>query len=1018
MQEPQTTRIFLSSTATDLEAHRRAVLETLQRMDITVVAMESFGARSTPPVEWCTGRAAAADALVVIVAHRYGWVPPEEQGGDSERSITWLEVEAAEAAGKPVFAFLVDSDAMWTQAREQDRLLAAGDDSSRIGEIVRAVQGLQAFRDDLKQRYVIDRFSTPDDLARKVASSLHSWDRERRGHRAAATVAPVTGTAGYLADVLAETSRIDIRGIASAGGAGRQALSYAIEDLYTPLRTTRPGMLTGTGDRSAPAAAGLEMLRGGERVELKELLATHRRLLLVGAPGGGKTTFLRLIACVLARDLMGEERPDHAPERDRHLGLPLDEPAELPVFIRLAALAERMDRHAGRVEGDTAPWLEDYLAALHGDQTAALLADHLDRGAAVLLLDGLDEVAEASLRERLRKVVAAVLRRWGDNRLVLTTRPHGYQEFADLSGMASATIDDFGDREIEEFVRRWVRAFDTEQTTRRGRSYRDELRHALVTAPSIRRLARSPVMLTCLCVVHWNEMRLPEGKADLMSAVLRWLLGSRDGRRQARGYTSAFAQECFKALALAMTDHPDGKRAVVDLAWAAEQLRQPFATMRDITDPRQLRGEGIRFLEYEALDSGFVDRVGRGEIRFWHLTFQEHCAALAMVELGDEDGPEGWWAVLRPHLFDRQWDEVLDHFAGCLARTGRRRLDLLVGRVLELGETGELADIARVVGATGRILQVLALYDYRPTRQLGWHRTRDEVLAIFEPQGAARVPVQTRIAAAEALAQGGDPRFSRPTANLLQIPGLPGAQLGRYPVTVLEYARFVEAGGYDDGPWWDGEGREARENNDWKSPARWDEQLQHGNRPVVGVSWYEADAYCRWLAIRTAQPFRLPTEAEWSAAAHNDRGPYPWGDEEPTPEIVNFATGRPKKDEDDSWPYTPQVGHPTPVGIYPRGASPGGHLDLAGNVWEWCEEDVTEEHRGWARDVAEMFDKEGKTELAEMFRTGALRALRGGGWGDPAQALRSASRFWYPAEDRNDGFGFRVSCGPASTDSS
>ena len=76
-------------------------------------------------------------ALVVIVAHRYGFVPPVELGGDGVKSITRLEVEAALAAGKPVFAFLIDEKAPWAHAREQDRLLS---EPHNAAQIVAAVQ--------------------------------------------------------------------------------------------------------------------------------------------------------------------------------------------------------------------------------------------------------------------------------------------------------------------------------------------------------------------------------------------------------------------------------------------------------------------------------------------------------------------------------------------------------------------------------------------------------------------------------------------------------------------------------------------------------------------------------------------------------------------------------------------------------------------------------------------------------------------------------------------------------------
>ena len=93
--------------------------------------------------------------------------------------------------------------------------------------------------------------------------------------------------------------------------------------------------------------------------------------------------------------------------------------------------------------------------------------------------------------------------------------------------------------------------------------------------------------------------------------------------------------------------------------------------------------------------------------------------------------------------------------------------------------------------------------------------------------------------------------------------------------------------------------------------------------PVTHVTWDDAAAFCRWLSEATGQEFRLPTEAEWEKAARGTTGRlYPWGDEPPDKNRCNFNQN---------------VGDTTPVGQYPRGATPDtGVLDLAGNVWEWC----------------------------------------------------------------------------------
>ena len=208
-------------------------------------------------------------------------------------------------------------------------------------------------------------------------------------------------------------------------------------------------------------------------------------------------------------------------------------------------------------------------------------------------------------------------------------------------------------------------------------------------------------------------------------------------------------------------------------------------------------------------------------------------------------------------------------------------------------------------------------------------------------------------------------------------------RIGRYPVTVAEYREFIEHDGYEDEEHWAGGGF-----GQFEEPDGWQEQLQHPNRPVVGVSWYEAAAYAAWAKCR------LPTEAEWERAARggsDDGRKYPWGDAAPDPTRMNYATG----DPDDYQTGSPTSASPTPVGIYPLGLSPEGVADMAGNVWEWC----ADWFGNYASDPVE--DPTGPSE-------GNGRVLRGGSWHNPARDCRVSCRVVFGAANRNGDAGFRV----------
>ena len=164
-------RIFISSTAIDLTGYRDKVRDAVLRLENLPIAMETFSALGGAPAPECMRMAAEADAVVCIVAHRYGYVPPLELGGDGERSITWLEVGAAKRAGKPVFAFLVDTKAPWTEVKEQDRLVS---EPEKAAEVFKAVQKLQEFKAYLGRGFR-QTFSSAEELAKLVAITLANF---------------------------------------------------------------------------------------------------------------------------------------------------------------------------------------------------------------------------------------------------------------------------------------------------------------------------------------------------------------------------------------------------------------------------------------------------------------------------------------------------------------------------------------------------------------------------------------------------------------------------------------------------------------------------------------------------------------------------------------------------------------------------------------------------------------------------------------------------------------------------
>jgi len=245
--------------------------------------------------------------------------------------------------------------------------------------------------------------------------------------------------------------------------------------------------------------------------------------------------------------------------------------------------------------------------------------------------------------------------------------------------------------------------------------------------------------------------------------------------------------------------------------------------------------------------------------------------------------------------------------------------------------------------------------------------------------------------------------------------------IGKYPVTNAEYRCFWEQGGYDpQATWWSETGRKWRTGawesdlswlpdeetrKQWKEwlaerpverrdrPFWWDNPKWNGsNLPVVGVSWFEVEAYCNWLSRITAKQFRLPTEAQWEHAARGAEGfLWAWDNE--------WDSGKANTDEAEK-----KIGGTSPVGMYPNGASSYKAQDMIGNVWEWCLDWYSEDEYRNRKDG--VLDPRGP-------QSGSARVLRGGSWSDNRNYARCASRFGSEPDLFDDYLGFRLVCSPS-----
>jgi formylglycine-generating enzyme required for sulfatase activity len=764
------------------------------------------------------------------------------------------------------------------------------------------------------------------------------------------------------------------------------------------------------GSAPAPSAQRLPSL-----VCLHEALRDTPFLVVLGNPGAGKSMFVRHTLLALAR---GE---------GRRLGL---DARWLPIFFPIAAFAEARGRPGG---GDLAPldYLREYYMGLSQPDYSPLFARALTHGQGLVLLDGLDEVRAGRLE--LTRCLEAFVREWDapGNRFVATSRIAGYEDAPLAEALfVRATIQPFDDADIDSFIERWSAAYARAgqppqadwreaalELERRAAAHGRSLRAAVFASSGVTALARNPLLLTILALIHNQGAQLPDRRADLYRLCVEALAETWNRARSLSG----------REVDVYLGDEKIDERFVVNLLGPAalwlhgeqpgglveqDELERHLADTLMQTDGLP-RGRAQRlaqsFIELMRRDTGLLQERGYRRFGFMHLTFEEYLAARALLESVTVADPD---ALFHRCCAEPRWREVVRLAVTAAPQREAQRLLLHM-----LDAPTPPTQRGRPVVLAGECLRDIG---HNGATQRAWAAVEARLVALLAD---GEVPLATRVAAGETLGHLGDPRLLDPaTGEAAHAPsywcalgagpfwhspdeGNPGARmplerralpadlrLARYPVTNAEYSRFVEAGGYDERRWWSDDGwqflREAA-GGPRAHPALWDAPAFNGpSQPVVGVSWYEAAAFCRWLEAEGRRAgwlppqarLRLPTALEWERAArHTDRRRFPWGDGEPDAERANYdATG---------------LRAPAPVGCFPTGAAACGALDLAGNVWEWTATPWGQSHSPAPR-----------ADLAPD----QTPIICGGAFNWDASYLRCEARYWFNPGQRHNLLGFRL----------
>jgi formylglycine-generating enzyme required for sulfatase activity len=1054
--------VFISSTEEDLREYRIAARDAALQAGFFPSMMEYFTASGErAPLEACLNKVREADVVIAIVAHRFGWIPPD-QPTDTPKSVTWLECEHAVALEMPVVPLLVDPSAQWPQERrEAFRMIKAIEEATPelLADVQRAVARLGDFKAWLDGLALRALFRTPDDLGRQVAHALHDW--RGRNPNLGRAEPPATDhreiLATYRRELVKASRFLPLRGIdIESGDPTAGAARMELAKVYVTLDTT-----TEVSVHEAPPAQARAWWRrfvdlpeiteaepptlaeprgAGDRDATRPLTALEAivrqpNLVILGGPGSGKSTLLNHLTFCLAQ----EELDPTSGWIDQLEGWPPGEGGLIPIVVVLRDFARTLQGREG-VDVNRADllwqFIQSRLEAQNLRSAAVPLERALDTGHALVLLDGLDEIPTSDLRTRVRVAVETFCRRYERSRHIVTCRTLSYQDASvRLADFPTFELAPFGPPHIDAFIAAWyaelLRLGQIDEHA--SATYRDRLQEA-TRRPDLARLAPNPLLLTVMALVHTHKGRLPDARAQLYEEVVDILLWRWEARRgeDAVGLKTLLrevgrAESDLKRVLwqVAFDSHRDGgSRGQDTLSDIAEStLVRALATLHS-GDSRLSRDWAWRVVEMMKMRAGLLLERVPGTFTFPHRTFQEYLAG--------------------SHL------SVQENFIALavgLARETtmwRPALLLAVGRLIHvsgsverpLALAAELApstlDPATASEADARLMWLAAevLDEVGPARS-GSATGRD--LATRVPRLVAALlargimtPVE-RAAMATTLDRIGDPRFRAdawhlPDDDLLGFIEVPAGafRMGSDPERdkdALEDEQpqhEVTMPTFYIAKWPVTVAQfrafvEDREGNDGFELVDTSWTRSPDNHAVVSVSWDEALRYCAWLTAKlrcwpeTPAPLARVLSAEQRGSAWRVTLPSEaeWEKAARGTDVRRYPWGDDPNPNRANYAQT-GLGRASSVGCFRLGASPSGVEDLSGNVWEWTRSLL----RPYPYDPGD--GREGKGAK--------MRVLRGGAFYRPAEIVRAAYRYFKGPRVRDPYTGFRVVVSRFSSD--
>jgi formylglycine-generating enzyme required for sulfatase activity len=713
----------------------------------------------------------------------------------------------------------------------------------------------------------------------------------------------------YLDFIITENEKLTFQGFET-----QVRVPILLWDIYVPLCANVSGIRMREPDKPEKA----ENIPEPRNIKIQEAvqLASDKNydgLVILGDPGAGKTTLLKYFLLCFAKK-----------EAAKRLNLPGD---FLPVLLPLRSV----DMKQTFIEA-VCEQFRGYGLKLKEE----FFINRLEDGKGIVLFDGLDEVADEKTRKKMCDWIHKVRIRFNKCPFIITSRFAGYRGDVKLPGTyLELSMLDFSKNDIRQFLHSWYTAVetsvheDTNQWRTSAQKSAEELYGRIEGSKAYLDLAVNPLMLQLIALVHYDFKTIPDRRVELYERCIDLLLQKWDESKGLKTLLSAKeARQVLQPLALWMHFKKDRRRALQDEIVA--QIKPQIQKVKPEVDAK-------RFLtSIRDRSSGVFVGYGTETFGFQHHSFQEYLTAEEIrnknkSEILVKHFDESWWreptllamGLDNPSIFESFMDKFMhskkndgaaaDFMLKCVKEALVKSEEPFENALKNKGLDWQARYNGLVcLSAIGSDRAKDVVYSLKDDAQpeisnkarellLSWGRIKEEeITEVDKKTGLIQRFFNSKEDNAEyILIPGGTYVMGALKKEVTVAP----FYLAKFPVTNRLYRKFVKETGH-------------------RISTRWDDKRFNGDdQPVVGVSWDDVKAYCKWLTDKNKDKgiYRLPSEEEWEWAAGRGEREYPWG------ERIDHKRAN----------YDEKVGHTTPVGSYPSGATPDGLMDMAGNVWEW-----------------------------------------------------------------------------------